>query len=98
MLQFNDNSLIQHGSPKYAILILLLVISLILMGVIVVLLERHDRINKAYLTLTAEQRMLSRSVVTQAFEASRGDEQAFDRLKETKQRFEEILLTQKSGN
>lgn len=98
MLQFNDNSLIQHGSPKYAILILLLVISLILMGVIVVLLERHDRINKAYLTLTAEQRMLSRSVVTQAFEASRGDEQAFDRLKETKQRFEEILLTQKTGN
>ncbi len=98
MPQSNDNSLIQqHGSPKYAILILLLVISLVLMGVIVVLLERHDRVNKAYLALTAEQRLLSRSVVTQAFEASRGHEQAFDRLKETKQRFEEILLTQKTG-
>ncbi len=98
MPRSNDNSLIQqHGFPKYAILILLLVISLVLMGVIVVLLERHDRVNKAYLALTAEQRLLSRSVVTQAFEASRGHEQAFDRLKEIKQRFEEILLIQKTG-
>jgi len=99
MHQSHDNSLIQQsGSPKYAILILLLVISIILMGVMFVLLERHDRVNKAYLALTAEQRLLSRSVVTQAFEASRGHEQAFDRLKETKQRFEEILAIQKNGS
>ncbi len=99
MRQSYDNSLIQQrGSPKYAILILLLVSSIILMGVVFVLLERHDRVNKSYLALTTEQRLLSRSVVTQAFEASRGHEQAFDRLKETKQRFEEILAIQKNGS
>ncbi|MFO1433221.1 MAG: methyl-accepting chemotaxis protein [Candidatus Competibacteraceae bacterium] len=99
MSQSNDKPLIQHhGSPKYAILILLLVISIILMGVVFVLLERHDRFNKDYLALAAEQRLLSRSVVTQAFEAARGREQAFDRLKETKQRFEDILLIQKNGS
>jgi len=99
MYKSNDNSLIQQrGFPKYAILILLLVVSIILMGVIFVLLERHDRVNKAYLALTTEQRLLSRSMVTQAFEASRGREQAFDRLKETKQRFEEILVIQKNGS
>lgn len=99
MPQSYDNASIQPGrSPKYAILIVLLVISIILMGVVFVLLERHDRVNKAYTALTAEQRLLSRSMVTQAFEASLGREHAFDRLKETRQRFEEILVLQKNGN
>jgi twitching motility protein PilJ len=95
---FHDPSSIpQGGSLKYALLILFLVTSIVLMGVVFVLLERHDRVSKAYLALTAEQRLLSRSVVTQAFEAARGHEPAFDRLKETKLRFDEILAVQKRG-
>ncbi len=98
MNQFRDESSTQQGgSLKYVILILFLVISIVLMGVVFVLLEQHDRVSNAYLALTAEQQLLSRIVVTQAFEAARGYEQAFDRLREIKQRFDDILTIQKNG-
>jgi twitching motility protein PilJ len=101
MNQFRDKSSTQQrGSLKYLILIFFLVISIVLMGAVFFLLERHDRVSKAYLTLaclTAEQRLLSQNMVTQAFEVARGHEQAVDRLREIKQRFDDILAIQKNG-
>ncbi len=89
---------IQQGSfLKYTVLIVLLVFSIILMGVIFVLLERQDNVSKAYLALTTEQRLLSRSVVSQAYGASQGSEEAFNGLRETRNRFDEILAIQKNG-
>ncbi len=98
MNRLRNNSSIPQSVPlKYAILIILLILSIVLMGAIFLLLERHVRMSKAYLALTTEQRLLSRSVVTQAFEAARGNEPGFERLRESKQRFEEILVIQKNG-
>lgn len=95
----SESSPQQGGSSlQYAMLIIFLVISIMLMGVIFVVLERQDQVSKAYLGLTAEQRLLSQRVVTQAFDASRGQKQAFEQLKATKDRFEEILAMQKNGD
>lgn len=93
-----ESSTQQSGSFKYAVLIVLLVLSIILMGVIFVLLEQRDSVNSGYIQLTTEQQLLSRSVVTQALESSRGIAGAFDRLKETRDRFDAILASQKGAN
>lgn len=93
-----ESSSQQGGSSlHYAVLIIFLVISIIVMGVTFVVLERQDQVSKAHLGLTAEQRLLSQRVVTQAFDASRGQKQAFVQLKTTKDRFEAILAIQKNG-
>jgi twitching motility protein PilJ len=83
---------------RYTLILVPLVIMFVLMVVIFVLLERQDRINKTYLQRTTEQQLLSLSVVTQAFEASRGKETAFGKLKESRNRFAEILAIQKNGS
>jgi twitching motility protein PilJ len=99
MIEFRGESSTQPGSSfKYAVLIVLLVFSIILIGTIFVVLERQNRINNKYIQLTIEQQLLSRSVVTQAFEASRGIALAFDKLKETRDRFDAILNIQRGND
>lgn len=94
----NKSSTPQVASSKYMFLLFMLVITIILIAVTLVVLERQDRINNAYLGLTAEQRLLSRSVVTQAIEASQGSAEAFTRLGKTRDRFDAILGIQKNGD
>jgi twitching motility protein PilJ len=74
------------------------VLSIVLIGVVFVFLEQQNRLNNKFIQLTIEQQLLSRSVVTQAFEASRGVSEAFDRLKDTRDRFDEILNSQKGNS
>jgi twitching motility protein PilJ len=99
MIESRGESSTQPGSSfKNAVLIVLLVFSIILIGTIFVVLERQNRINNKYIQLTIEQQLLSRSVVTQAFEASRGIALAFDKLKETRDRFDAILNIQRGND
>ena len=72
-----------------------LVLFVVLMGVVFFLLERQDMRNDTQLKLAGEQRLLSYSIVTDALEAGRGREVAFTRLKQSRDRFEEILKEQK---
>jgi twitching motility protein PilJ len=88
----------QISSSRNVFLLGLLVISIMVIGVSLWQVDKQDRINKAYLSFTAEQRLLTRSVVTQAFEASRGSEAAFVKLRETRDRFDSILNVQKRGD
>lgn len=95
----NESSTQQGSSSlQYAVLIVSLVISIVLMGLIFVILERQNRMSETYLALTAEQRLLSQRLVSQVFDASQGQKEAFDQLKVTKDRFEEILILQKQGD
>lgn len=95
----NESSTQQGSSSlQYAMLIVSLVISIILMGLIFVVLERQNRMSETYLALTAEQRLLSQRIVTQVLDASKGQKEAFEHLTVTKNRFEEILNLQKNGD
>ncbi|MFO1371254.1 MAG: methyl-accepting chemotaxis protein [Candidatus Competibacteraceae bacterium] len=74
-----------------------LVLALLLMGVILILLGRHDEQSKHSITLAGEQRLLAGAIVTQALEAARGREAAFAKLKENRDRLDSILKEQKTG-
>ncbi|HXH03753.1 MAG TPA: methyl-accepting chemotaxis protein [Candidatus Competibacteraceae bacterium] len=87
----------QKSAYKYVILLALLIVSITLMALTFVMVERGKTINNGFLALTGEQRLLSRSIVTQAFEAAQGDADAFDRLRDSKARFDELLDIQTNG-
>ena len=98
MRDSRDHSALKGFSVTYLALLGALVLSVVLMGVTFVLLEQQDARNETQLRLASEQRLLSRSIVTEALEAARGKETAFAKLKESRDRFEQILNDQKSGN
>jgi twitching motility protein PilJ len=68
------------------------------MGVIFILLAQQNERSEVQFNLTSEQRLLSRAAVTEALEAARGKESAFARLKNTRDRFEQILKDQRNGS
>ena len=98
MIKTRKESTGQQGASSKRVLIVLLVFAIVMMGGTLWLVDYQDRIDKAYLAFTAEQRLLSRSVVTQAFEASQGSEEAFKRLREIRDRFDAILSIQENGD
>jgi twitching motility protein PilJ len=85
-------------SATYLALLGALVLFILLMGVIFTLLERQDQQSRSYLRLVGEQRFLSRSLVTESLDAARGKEPAFGKLKEGRDRFDQILNDLKNGN
>ncbi len=98
MRDSRDHSALKGFSITYLALLGALVLSVVLMGVTFVLLERQDARNETQLKLAGEQRLLSRSIVTEALGAARGKEAAFAKLKQSRDRFEQILNDQKSGS
>ncbi|MGB5062154.1 MAG: methyl-accepting chemotaxis protein [Candidatus Competibacter sp.] len=98
MRDSRDHSALKGFSVTYLALLGALVLSFVLMGVIFVLLEQQDKHNETQLKLVSEQRLLSRSIVTEALEAARGKEAAFTKLKQSRDRFDQILNAQKSGS
>ncbi len=98
MRDSRDHTALKGFSVTYLALLGALVLSVVLMGATFVLLEQQDARNETQLRLASEQRLLSRSIVTEALEAARGKETAFAKLKESRDRFEQILNDQKIGN
>ncbi|QQS53850.1 MAG: type IV pili methyl-accepting chemotaxis transducer N-terminal domain-containing protein [Candidatus Competibacteraceae bacterium] len=98
MRDSRDHSALKGFSITYLALLGALVLSVVLMGVTFFLLERQDERNETQLKLASEQRLLSRSIVTEALGAARGKEAAFAKLKQSRDRFEQILNDQKSGS
>ena len=94
----NESSTKKSAPLKYIILITGLVLSIAAMAATFVWVGHQDQANKNHLALATEQRLLSRSIVTQSFEASRGNEEAFTQLRQIKNRFDEILRIEKEGD
>ena len=98
MRDSRDRSALKEFPVTYLALLGALVLSVVLMGAVLVLLERQDESSEIQLKLAGEQRLLSRSIVTEALEAARGKEAAFAKLKQSRDRFDQILNDQKSGS
>ncbi len=98
MRNSQDTSTLKNFSAAYLGLLIALVLSAVLTGVIFILLAQQSEQNEIQFNLTGEQRLLSRAAVTEALEAARGKEGAFERLKNTRDRFEQILKDQRSSS
>ena len=97
MFAFRSETTTRPGASTTSVAILvLLVLSIIITFAIFWGVGRQTQLGKDYITLTAEQQLLSRSIVSQAFEASQGAEDAFVRLQESRDRFDETLDRQKN--
>ncbi len=97
MRNSRNHSALKSFSVTYLSLLSALVLFIVLMGVIFILLAQQNERSEAQFNLTSEQRLLSRAAVTEALEAARGKENAFARLKNTRDRFEQILKDQRNG-
>ena len=98
MRDSRDDSALKGFSATYLALLGTLVLFVVLMGVIFVVLARQNEQNEIYFKLASEQRLLSRAIVAEALEAARGRETAFARIQDSRDRFEQTLNDQKSGN
>ncbi len=94
MRNSRNHSASKSFSVTYLSLLSALVLFVVLMGVILILLTQQSERSEVQLSLASEQRLLSRAAVTEALEAARGKESAFTRLKNTRDRFEQILKDQ----
>jgi twitching motility protein PilJ len=98
MRDSRDHSALKGFSMTYLSLLGALVLSIMLMGLIFILLAGQSEQNETQVNLASEQRLLSRAIVTEALEASRGKDSAFVRLKDSRDRFELILNGQQKGS
>ena len=98
MRNSRSHSVLKSFSVTYLGLLSALVLFIVLMGVIFILLAQQNERSEVQFNLTSEQRLLSRAAVTEALEAARGKESAFARLKNTRDRFEQILKDQRNGS
>ena len=98
MRNSRNHSASKSFSVTYLSLLSALVLFVVLMGVILILLTQQSERSEVQLSLASEQRLLSRAAVAEALEAARGKESAFTRLKNTRDRFEQILKDQRSSS
>ena len=98
MRDSRDYSVLKSFSATYLGLLGTLMLFIVLMGIIFSLLAQQSEEEETQFTLTSEQRMLTRAVISDALEAARGKESAFARLKTTRDRFEQILKDQRNGS
>ena len=98
MRNSRNHSASKSFSVTYLSLLSALVLFVVLMGVILILLTQQGERSEVQLSLASEQRLLSRAAVAEALEAARGKESAFTRLKNTRDRFEQILKDQRSSS
>jgi twitching motility protein PilJ len=98
MRNSRTHSALKSFSATYLGLLGTLVLFIVLMGVIFILLAQQNERSEVQFNRTSEQRLLSRAAVTEALEAVRGKESAFARLKNTRDRFEQILKDQRNDS
>ncbi|MBK8182385.1 MAG: type IV pili methyl-accepting chemotaxis transducer N-terminal domain-containing protein [Candidatus Competibacteraceae bacterium] len=98
MRDSQDHSALKGLSATYWALLGALVFFIVLIGIIFTTLERQGGQNELNFKFVGEQRFLSRVLATHAFEAARGKEAAFVKLKEGRDRFEQVLNAQKNGD
>ena len=80
MRESRNYSVLKGVSATYLMLLGALVVFVVLMGITFIAMEQQDERSKLYITRAGELRLLSHAIVTQALEAARGRETAFDRL------------------
>jgi twitching motility protein PilJ len=87
----------QSSVLKTAVLIILVLTAIGLMATVFVMQAGQSKTDKEFFRLIGEQRQISLSAVTDALEASRGQQAAFERLRSARDRFDEDLLAQRSS-
>jgi twitching motility protein PilJ len=104
---FNENqkmrdsrnySTLKKVSITYMGLLGALVLSVALMGIAFIALERQENYSKTYIARSGELRLLSYAIVAQTLEAARGREVAFTQLKDSRDRFDAAQNDLKNGN
>ena len=83
---------------KYVAVLGALILSIIIMGVIFFLVGRQSNYDKEYIRLAGEQRVLSQRIAKYALEAAVGKQDAFNKLKEYRDKFQLTVNTLKNGN
>lgn len=81
--------------PVLTVLLLISIVATVAAFAYVSVLERHQ---EQYQLRTAEQQVLAQKVAKYALEASAGDEQAFIKLRESRDRFTRLMDDLKTGN
>lgn len=98
MRESQNYSVLKGGSATYLMVLGALVVFVVLMGITFIALEQQDARSKLYATRAGELRLLSYAIVSQALEAARGKESAFDQLKSRRSQFEAAMTDLRNGN
>lgn len=98
MRESQNYSVLKGGSATYLMVLGALVVFIVLMGITFIALEQQDARSKLYATRAGELRLLSYAIVSQALEAARGKESAFDQLKGRRSQFEAAITDLRNGN
>ena len=98
MRESRNYSVLKGVSTTYLMLLGALVVFVVLMGITFIAMEQQDERSKLSITRAGELRLLSHSIVTQALEAARGKETAFDRLKDSRNQFDTAIGDLRNGN
>jgi twitching motility protein PilJ len=85
------------GKPMVLIGILLSIFIILMLGSLVYVGDKRATLQR-HVELSASQLLLSQQMATFSLSASSGNENAFDRLQQSRTRFDEILNTYRSGD
>jgi twitching motility protein PilJ len=98
MRDSRDYSTSKGVSVTYLGLLGALVLSVALMGIAFIALERQENYSKTYIARSGELRLLSYAIVAQTLEAARGRDAAFAQIKDSRDRFDAAQNDLKNGN
>jgi len=96
MSKTNANTMLGF-EKKYGGILIFLIISIVIMGVIFFMVGIQTKHDKEYIRLAGEQRVLSQRIAKYAIEASIGNQEAFEKLKEYRDQFQVTVDTLKKG-
>lgn len=83
---------------KFINTLVLLVVSIVAMAITFGVISYKTKYGQEYVELTSEQQVLSQRIAKYAFEAATGNKEAFNKLKEGRDRFQTNLNLLKNGN
>ncbi|MBZ4193879.1 MAG: methyl-accepting chemotaxis protein [Candidatus Contendobacter sp.] len=98
MRDSRDYSTSKGVSVTYLGLLGALVLSVALMGIAFIALERQENYSKTYIARSGELRLLSYAMVAQTLEAARCRDTAFAQIKDSRDRFDAAQNDLKNGN
>jgi twitching motility protein PilJ len=98
MRDSRNYSALQGVSITYLGLLGALVLSVALMGIAFIALERQENYSKTYIARSGELRLLSYAIVAQTLEVARGKDVAFTQLKESRDQFDVAVNELKNGD
>jgi len=91
-----EKKTISIGKPLILIGVLLSIFIILMLGSLVYVGDKRASLQR-HVELSADQLLLSQQMATFSLSASSGNEEAFDRLLESRTRFDDILNTYRSG-